>query len=118
MLQGAVDARHLYVHAQALSLYGPSPLPQAGHADLCVASGDFVIAAARYCRPGQRPARFTEIKPADTAEGPQSVPAYEQQPPKKVGDKPSKPAYEQVVAGPPPAPTDAGPGYTGGGQGG
>ena len=73
VLQGAVDARHLYVHAQALSVYGPSPLPQAGHADLCVASGDFVIAAARYCRPGQRPARFTEIKPADTAEGPVAV---------------------------------------------
>jgi uncharacterized membrane protein len=69
VLPGTVAAGHLYVHAQAPSIYGPSPLPQAGHADLCVATGDFVIPAARSCRPGQRAARFTEIKPAESAEG-------------------------------------------------
>jgi uncharacterized membrane protein len=72
-LQGVLAARRLYVHAQALSVYGASPLPGVGHADLCVATGDFVIPAARFCRPGQRAARFAEVKPADTAEGPVAV---------------------------------------------
>jgi uncharacterized membrane protein len=69
VLQGKVDAQHLYVHARALSLYGASPQPQAGHADLCVARGNFVIAGARQCRAGQHAARFAEIKPAETDKG-------------------------------------------------
>ncbi|PWB58254.1 MAG: hypothetical protein C3F17_18930 [Bradyrhizobiaceae bacterium] len=71
VLSGAVEAEKLYVHARALPVYGASPLPQTGHADLCVADGDFVIAAAGACnaRRGQRLARFTAVRPAETEQG-------------------------------------------------
>ena len=71
VLQGALQAEKTYVHARALAIYGASPLPQAGHADLCVADGNFVIAGATTCaaRAGHRPARFTEIKPAEVEQG-------------------------------------------------
>src|SRR3954466_16291461 len=60
VLQGAEAAENVYLHARALPVYGPSPLPQTGHADLCVAQqGNFVVAAARQCLSGQRPARVT-----------------------------------------------------------
>jgi uncharacterized membrane protein len=70
VLQGAVVAEHLYVNARALPVFGPSPIPQVGQADLCVAAGNFVIAGAKSCsRSGQRPARFAEIKPLQTEQG-------------------------------------------------
>jgi uncharacterized membrane protein len=65
IVQGDLAYDHLYVHARALPVYGASPLPQTGQADLCVAAGDFIIAAARNCRAGQQPVRFNEIKPSD-----------------------------------------------------
>lgn len=66
VLAGAIDADHIYVFARALRLYGASPLPQAGHVDLCVADGNFVIAGARTCSAGrgQRLVRFTAVQPA------------------------------------------------------
>src|SRR3954447_12234358 len=68
VLQGALTAEKVYLHARALAAYGPSPLPQAGHADFCVADGNFVIAAAKSCqtRSGQRLARFSQIKPSES----------------------------------------------------
>jgi uncharacterized membrane protein len=70
VLQGAIDAQRILVHAEALPLYGAPPLPETGHADLCVARGDFVIAAARVCRRSdQRLARFTEVKPSESERG-------------------------------------------------
>src|SRR3954464_7274284 len=68
VLQGALTAEKIYVHARALAAYGPSPLPQTGHADFCVADGNFVIAAAKSCqtRSGQRLARFSQIKPSES----------------------------------------------------
>lgn len=70
VLQGAIEAENLYLHARAHAIYGPSPLPQSGHADLCVAQqGNFVVAAARQCRSGQRPARFTLVKPSEGEKG-------------------------------------------------
>jgi uncharacterized membrane protein len=68
VIQGDLQFDHLYVHARALPVYGASPLPQSGNADLCVTAGNFVIAGARACRAGQRLARFTEVKPSE-AEG-------------------------------------------------
>jgi len=67
VLQGAITADKVYVHARALIAYGPSPLPQTGHADLCIADGNFVIAAAKSCqtRAGQRLVRFSQIKPSE-----------------------------------------------------
>jgi uncharacterized membrane protein len=71
VLQGTLTADKIYVHARALAAYGPSPLPLAGHADFCVADGNFVIAAAKACqsRSGQRLVRFTAIKPTETEQG-------------------------------------------------
>ncbi len=71
VLQGAVEADKLYVHARALALYGGSPPPQAGHAELCVADDAFVIAGAVKCpaKAGQRLVRFTAIKPSESEEG-------------------------------------------------
>jgi uncharacterized membrane protein len=64
VLQGEIQAQNLYLHARALAIYGPSPLPQIGHADLCAAQDNFVIANARICtRSGQRLVRFTAVRP-------------------------------------------------------
>src|SRR5687768_11700183 len=43
VLQGEVQAESLYVHARALPVYGASPLPHGGHADLCVGVENFVL---------------------------------------------------------------------------
>ena len=71
VMQGTPEAEKVYVHARALAAYGPSPLPQAGHADLCIADANFIIAAAKACnsRSGQRLMRFSEIKPSQTEQG-------------------------------------------------
>jgi uncharacterized membrane protein len=71
VLQGTLEAEHLYVHARALALYGSSPPPQAAHGELCVADGNFVIAGARSCaaRKGQRLVGFTAIQPAQSEQG-------------------------------------------------
>jgi uncharacterized membrane protein len=71
VLQGTPQAEKVYVHARALSAYGPSPLPQTGHADFCITDGNFVIAAAKSCqaRAGQRLVRFSQIKPSETEQG-------------------------------------------------
>jgi uncharacterized membrane protein len=71
VLQGTPQAEKVYLHARALAAYGASPLPQAGHADFCIADGNFVIAAAKTCqtRAGQRLVRFSQIKPSDTEQG-------------------------------------------------
>jgi uncharacterized membrane protein len=71
VLQGEVQAESLYVHARALPVYGASPMPQGGHADLCVGNDNFVLAGARTCttRTGQKLARFTAIKPSETEKG-------------------------------------------------
>jgi len=68
VLQGTVEAEQIYVHARALELYGSPPVPQTGHAELCVADGNFVIAGARSCstRKTQRPVPFTAVKPIET----------------------------------------------------
>jgi uncharacterized membrane protein len=71
VMQGEIPTDGLFVHARALAVYGASPLPQTGHADLCVAQESFIIGSARQCsRHGQKLARFTEIKPSETDKGP------------------------------------------------
>src|SRR5437588_822751 len=49
----------------------PPPMPQVGHADFCVADGNFVIAGAQSChaRSTQRLVRFSAIKPSETEQG-------------------------------------------------
>ncbi len=66
VVQGTLTADRILLNARALGLYGSSPIPQNGSDTLCIAPGDFVIAAARQCRAGQTPAPFTQIKPTLT----------------------------------------------------
>lgn len=69
VVQGTLQADRILLHARALPVYGASPEPQDGPDNLCVAAGDFVIAAARQCRAGQTAARFTAIKPSTAEDG-------------------------------------------------
>jgi uncharacterized membrane protein len=67
--QGTLTADRILLSARALGVYGSSPIPQSGGDTLCVAPGNFVIAAARACRPGQSTASFTQIKPTPADDG-------------------------------------------------
>lgn len=67
--QGTIKVDRLLLHARALPVYGASPAPQNGSDTLCIASGNFVIAAARDCRSGQTPAVFNEVKPSQSEDG-------------------------------------------------
>ncbi|MFZ0765962.1 DUF1036 domain-containing protein [Bradyrhizobium sp.] len=69
VLQGTLTADRILLNARALGVYGTSPLPQNGSDTLCVASDNFVIAAARQCRTGQTPAPFTQINPTRADDG-------------------------------------------------
>jgi uncharacterized membrane protein len=69
VVQGTLSADRILLNARALGVYGASPLPQNGTDTLCVAPGDFVIAAARQCRSGQTQAPFTQIKPTQAEDG-------------------------------------------------
>jgi uncharacterized membrane protein len=68
-VQGTLTADRILLNARALGVYGASPIPQNGADMLCVAPGDFVIAAARQCRAGQTPAPFTQIAPTQADDG-------------------------------------------------
>jgi uncharacterized membrane protein len=69
VVQGTLNADRILFNARALAVYGASPIPQNGNDTLCVAQGNFVIAAARQCRTGQTPAQFTQITPTQTDDG-------------------------------------------------
>jgi uncharacterized membrane protein len=69
VVQGTLTADRILLNARALGVYGSSPIPQNGGDTLCIASADFVIAAARQCRAGQTPAPFTQINPAMDDDG-------------------------------------------------
>lgn len=68
VLQGTLTADRILLNARALGVYGASPA-QNGNDTLCVAPDNFVIAAARQCRPGQTPAPFTQINPSRADDG-------------------------------------------------
>ncbi len=68
-LQGALPSGEFYLHARVPQLYGPSPLPQRGDTEFCIASDNFTNANARNCRGSQRPALFTAVKPAEGEQG-------------------------------------------------
>ena len=67
VLPGEIKLDGLFLFARALAVYGVSPLPQSGHADLCIprdGNENFVMTSARLCtRTGQRPVRFTAVNP-------------------------------------------------------
>jgi uncharacterized membrane protein len=67
--QGTLTADRILLNARALAVYGSSPILQNGSDTLCVASDNFVIAAARQCRAGQTPVPFTQISPTRADDG-------------------------------------------------
>jgi len=69
VVQGTLRADRILLNARALAVYGASPIPQNGSDTLCIAQGNFVIAAARQCRSGQTPAQFTQVTPTQTDGG-------------------------------------------------
>jgi len=69
VVQGTLTADRILLNARALGVYGASPIPQNGSDTLCVASDNFVIAAARQCRSGQTPAPFSQIIPTRSDDG-------------------------------------------------
>ena len=69
VVDGALDVDMVYVHARTPAVYGSAPMPQAGHAELCIRDGDFAIANARGC-PVSQQARFTATQPSESAKGP------------------------------------------------
>jgi uncharacterized membrane protein len=69
VIDGALDADVVYVHARTPPIYGNAPLPQSGSASLCIRDGDFTIADARGC-PLSQQARFTAAHPSDSTAGP------------------------------------------------
>jgi uncharacterized membrane protein len=68
-VDGALDADMVYVHARTPSVYGSAPMPQSGHAELCIRDGDFEIGNARGC-PVSQQTRFTAAQPSDSPKGP------------------------------------------------
>jgi uncharacterized membrane protein len=69
VVQGTLNADRILLNARALPVYGASPIPQNGNDTLCVAPGNFVIAAARQCRSGQTQAQFTQVTPTQADDG-------------------------------------------------
>ena len=63
------DAAMVYVHARTPPLYGSTPLPQNGEAELCLRDDAFQFADARACPVAQQ-ASFSAAKPSDSPGGP------------------------------------------------
>jgi uncharacterized membrane protein len=69
VIQGELTADRLLLHARVLPVYGAAPAPRGGTVPLCIASGNFVIAAARACHGAHTPAPFSEIAPSRQEDG-------------------------------------------------
>jgi uncharacterized membrane protein len=69
VLDGALDADMVYVHARTPPVYGSAPLPQNGNADFCIRPGSFEIGDARGCLVSQQ-AHFSAARPSDSPKGP------------------------------------------------
>lgn len=69
VIEGPLESELVYIHARTPAVYGTAPLPQSGHADLCIQNQDFALANARGCGASQI-ARFTAVKPSASEKGP------------------------------------------------
>ncbi|HZQ13420.1 MAG TPA: DUF1036 domain-containing protein [Pseudolabrys sp.] len=69
VLEGALDADMVYLHARTPPLYGNPPVAQNGQAGLCVRESDFDFADGRGC-PVSQQARFSAARPAEQPNGP------------------------------------------------
>lgn len=74
VIEEPLESDTVYLHTRAPTLYGTAPLPQSGHADLCVRELNFSIADARSCG---NPVRFTATRPVTTDKGPTATLAEE-----------------------------------------
>lgn len=70
VVDGPLDVDMVYVYSRTPPVYGSAPLPQYGHAELCIRDGNFEIGDARGC-PASQQARFTAARPTDSAKGPE-----------------------------------------------
>src|SRR5262245_61329128 len=43
VIEGALENELIYIHARTPAVYGSAPLPQSGHADLCINDRDFTL---------------------------------------------------------------------------
>jgi uncharacterized membrane protein len=69
VIDGPLDVDMIYLHTRTPPVYGTSPLPQNGNAELCIREGDFDIGDARGC-PVSQQARFAAARPSDSPKGP------------------------------------------------
>ena len=69
VVEGALDTDMVYLHSRTAPVYGSTPLPQNGEAQLCIRDTAFAIADARSC-PLSQQARFSAARPSDTPRGP------------------------------------------------
>jgi uncharacterized membrane protein len=69
VVDGALDADMVYLHARTPPVYGSAPLPSSGNAEFCIRDGNFEIGNARGC-PVSQQARFSPARPSDTPKGP------------------------------------------------
>jgi uncharacterized membrane protein len=69
VVDGPLDADMVYVHTRTPPVYGDTPMPQNGEAELCIRPADFTIADARAC-PVSQQARFSAARPMDSPKGP------------------------------------------------
>ncbi|MBI3704470.1 MAG: DUF1036 domain-containing protein [Rhizobiales bacterium] len=69
VVDGALDADMVYLHARTPPVYGSAPLPASGNAEFCIRDGDFEIGNARGC-PVSQQARFSPARPSETPKGP------------------------------------------------
>jgi len=65
VLDGPLDADMVYVHTRTPPVYGDTPMPQQGEAELCIRPVNFTIADARAC-PVSQQARFSAARPTDS----------------------------------------------------
>src|SRR5260221_5138938 len=49
VIQGTPPGETLYLHARALPVYGGSPFPPAGHADICIRADTLTTPATPTC---------------------------------------------------------------------
>lgn len=62
---GPLPAGALYLHVRVPQLYGPSPAPQRGDTEFCIATDNFSSTNARNCKGSQRAVLFTAVKPIE-----------------------------------------------------
>ncbi len=69
VIDGALDADLVYVHARTPPIYGSAPAPKRGNAAFCVRRDNFDLADGRNCPLGQQ-VPFSPARPSESDNGP------------------------------------------------